>query len=69
MSQHYKAKITHLTDEGDKLELETWVEASSHDAAFDAAKLRLTALIGELSAVDAIEIDKSKIEFGCEVKK
>ncbi|EKP0299059.1 hypothetical protein JFQ87_001572 [Aeromonas veronii] len=62
--QHFKAKIAHVLDNGDKIEMEAWVEAASHDEAFALAQARFKQVVGELAAMDEIEIDKSKIEMG-----
>jgi hypothetical protein len=37
MKVNYKTKLAHLLDNGDKLELEAFVEANSHDEAFALA--------------------------------
>jgi hypothetical protein len=64
MNHTYKAKVAHLLDNGDKLELEAFVDADSHDAAFALARNRLRDVVGRLAAAGTIEIDKSKIELG-----
>jgi len=64
MKQMFKTKIAHMLDNGDKLELEAYVEATSHDDAFGLAKDRLKSVVSELASVTDIEIDKSKVELG-----
>ncbi len=64
MKQMFKTKIGHMLDNGDKLELEAFVEAASHDDAFAQAKERLKSVVSELAGVADIEIDKTKVEFG-----
>lgn len=64
MKQMFKTKIAHMLDNGDKLELEAFVEATSHDEAFEQAKGRLKSVVSELAGVAEIEIDKSKVELG-----
>jgi hypothetical protein len=64
MTQSYKAKVAHMLDNGDKLEFEAFVEAASHDDAFQKAQVRLKDVVKELAGKASIEIDKSKVEFG-----
>ncbi|MBL1379499.1 hypothetical protein [Zobellella iuensis] len=64
MMQSFKTKVAHLLDNGDKLELEAFVEADSHDHAFTLAQARLKEVVSQLAAAPAIDIDKSKIEQG-----
>jgi len=64
MKQIFKTKIAHMLDNGDKLELEAFIEAKSHDDAFAQAKDRLKSVVGELASVAEIEIDMSKVELG-----
>lgn len=37
---NFKVKLAHLLDNGDKVEMEAWVEAASHDEAHNAARAR-----------------------------
>ncbi|WP_162742633.1 hypothetical protein [Rhizobium sp. CECT 9324] len=60
----FKTKIAHMLDNGDKLELEAFVEATSHDDAFAQAQQRLQSVVAELAGKGEIDIDKSKIELG-----
>jgi hypothetical protein len=64
MTQSYKAKVAHMLDNGDKLEFEAHVDASSHDEAFRKAQGRLQEVVKDLAGKSVIEIDKSKVEFG-----
>lgn len=64
MKDMFKTKIAHMLDNGDKLELEAFVEAESHDAAVAAARTRLKAVVTELAGAAEIEIDKTKVELG-----
>lgn len=64
MQQTYKAKLAHMLDNGDKLEFESFVEASSHDDAVTQATTRLRSAIAGLATAADIEIDKTKIELG-----
>ena len=64
MKQTYKTKIAHMLDNGDKLELEAFVEASGHDDAFAQAKQRFQSVVTELAGAGEIEIDKTKVELG-----
>lgn len=64
MTQSYKTKLAHLLDNGDKLELEAWVDAGSHNEAFELATARFKAVVGELATAASIEIDKTKVEMG-----
>ncbi len=64
MKQTFKAKLAHMLDNGDKLEFESFVEASSHDDALAQATTRMRSVIGELAAVASFDIDKTKIEQG-----
>ncbi len=64
MKQTYKAKLAHMLDNGDKLEFETFVEASGHDDAMAQASTRMKAVIGELAGAATLDIDKTKIELG-----
>lgn len=64
MAQTFKAKIAHVLENGDKLELEAWVEAENHEGAYEAAKTRLKEAVTLLSAAPSISADKSKIEMG-----
>lgn len=66
MKQMFKTKIAHMLDNGDKLELEAYVEATSHDDAFGQAKDRLKSVVSELSGMAEIDIDKSKVELGAD---
>jgi hypothetical protein len=65
MKETFKAKIAHILDDGDKLELVCFVEADSHSEAFAAAKVRFSEVVKQLASEPEIEIDKSKIETGC----
>lgn len=60
----YKTKIAHMLDNGDKLELEAFVEAEGHDDAFEQAQARFSAIIQNLSQAGSIDIDRSKVESG-----
>ncbi len=62
--QTFKAKIAHILENGDKIEMESWVEAESHDAAFKSAQVRFKEAVTTLAETTEIEIDKSKIEMG-----
>ncbi|MBA4262508.1 MAG: hypothetical protein C0443_10965 [Comamonadaceae bacterium] len=65
MKQSYKTKLAHMLDNGDKLELEAWVDAVSHNEAVELATARFKAVVGELATAGAaIEIDKTKVEMG-----
>lgn len=64
MKQTYKAKLAHMLDNGDKLEFESFVEATGHDDALAQASTRMKAVIGQLATAAAIDIDKTKIELG-----
>lgn len=64
MKQMFKTKIAHMLDNGDKLELEAFVEAASHDDAFAQAKQRLQSVVAELAGKGEIDIDKTKVETG-----
>ncbi|MBG6073289.1 MULTISPECIES: hypothetical protein [unclassified Polaromonas] len=64
MNQPYKTKLAHMLDNGDKLEFESFVEASSHDDAVAQAKVRLHAVIAALATAETIDIDKTKVEMG-----
>lgn len=64
MTQSYKAKVAHMLDNGDKLELEAFVEAVSYDAAFAQTQVRLKEVVMQLAGSASIDIDKSKIEMG-----
>ncbi|EHS50701.1 hypothetical protein PDO_0230 [Rhizobium sp. PDO1-076] len=64
MKQMFKTKIAHMLDNGDKLELEAFVEATGHDDAFAQAQQRLQAVVAELAGKGEIDIDKSKVELG-----
>lgn len=64
MKQMFKTKIAHMLENGDKLELEAFVEATSHDDAFSQAKQRLHAVVAELAGKPEIDIDKTKVELG-----
>lgn len=66
MKQTYKAKLTHMLDNGDKLEFESFVEASSHDDALAQASGRMKDVIGQLAGSPSIDIDKTKIELGAQ---
>jgi|AntRauTorckE5430_2_1112549.scaffolds.fasta_scaffold00002_63 hypothetical protein len=61
MSQALKIKLAHMTGNGEKLELETYVEADSFDDAIASARTRFAEI---LTSVDAQElsIDKIKVE-------
>lgn len=64
MKQTYKAKLAHMLDNGDKLEFESFVEASGHDDAVTQASARLREVIAGLASAGSIDIDKTKIELG-----
>jgi hypothetical protein len=64
MKQNFKTKLTHMLDNGDKLEFESHIEASSHDDALALATTRMRSVIGELASVGSFDIDKTKIEQG-----
>ncbi len=64
MKQMFKTKIAHMLDNGDKLELEAFVEATGHDDAFSQAQQRLQSVVAELAGKGEIDIDKSKVELG-----
>jgi hypothetical protein len=64
MKQTFKAKIAHMLENGDKMEMEAWVEAESHDEAYVLAQTRFKEAVTELASTSEIEIDKSKIEMG-----
>jgi hypothetical protein len=64
MKQNFKTKLTHMLDNGDKLEFEAFVEASSHDNALTLATNRMRSVIAELASVGSFDIDKTKIEQG-----
>lgn len=64
MKQSYKAKLAHILDNGDKLELETFVDAQGHDEAVGLAAARLREVVRELAGLDTIGIDKTKVELG-----
>lgn len=63
---NFKVKLAHLLDNGDKVEMEAWVEAASHDEAYNAARARFGRAVAQLASATEIEIDKSKIEMGAE---
>lgn len=64
VKQTFKTKLAHMLDNGDKIEFESFVEADSHDAAFETAQSRFSDVVRALSQRGSIEIDKSKIELG-----
>lgn len=64
MKQSYKTKLAHMLDNGDKLELEAWVDATSHDDAVALATARFKTVVGELATASTIDIDKTKVEMG-----
>jgi hypothetical protein len=64
MTQTYKLKLAHISDDGDKLELHTFVDAPNYDGAFELAKARFQTLLTELSQQPAFDIDQCKIELG-----
>lgn len=64
MKQSYKTKLAHMLDNGDKLELEAWVDAATHNEAVELATARFKAVVSELAAAGTIEIDKTKVEMG-----
>jgi len=64
MQQTYKAKLTHLLDNSDKLEFESFVEATGNDDAVAKTKARLGAALSQLANTADIEIDKTKVELG-----
>jgi hypothetical protein len=64
MKHTYKTKLAHMLDNGDKLELEAFVEASSHDDAYAQASARLRTVVSQLAQAAHIDIDKTKIELG-----
>jgi hypothetical protein len=64
MKSVFKAKLTHMLENGDKLEFEAAVEASSHDEALALATNRMRSVIAELASVGSFDIDKTKIEQG-----
>jgi len=64
MTQSYKTKLAHILENGDKLELEAWVDATSHNEAVALATTRFKLIVSELAAANAIEIDKTKVEMG-----
>ncbi|MEX2493506.1 MAG: hypothetical protein WD425_17275 [Nitrospirales bacterium] len=63
MTQQFKAKVAHIFDNGDKLELEAHVEADDHNAAFDLACHRFRSVVGELAGTASINIEQTKIEM------
>lgn len=63
---NFKVKLAHLLDNGDKVEMEAWVEAASHDAAYNTARARFGKAVAQLASAPDIEIDKSRIEMGAE---
>lgn len=64
MQQTYKVKLTHMLDNGDKFEFESFGSAQGHDDAVNLTTNRLRAAITELASATAIEIDKTKVELG-----
>lgn len=66
MKQTFKTKLAHMCDNGDKIELETFVEAEGHDAAFQMAQARFNEIVRELSQHGSIAIDKTKVELGAD---
>lgn len=59
----HKVKITHLLDNGDKLEYETYLDADSSDEALSKATSQMQTMIESLHG-QTFSIDKFKIESG-----